>query len=61
MDKAEIKKKIAGATYFRDEEGKLKIVKVYEDTFLAEDTDGEVYEIFYVDYESNRQKFEIIK
>lgn len=61
MDRAEIKKKLTGAKYFRDEEGKLKIIKIYEDTFLAEDADGVRYELFYVDYEFNRQKFEIIR
>lgn len=61
MNKDELKTQIMHATYFRDNEGKLRIKKVKEDAFLAEDEDGEVYELFYCDYIFNRQKFEIIK
>lgn len=60
MDKDELKKQIKKAKYFCDSEGKLKILEVRNDTFLAEDSDGECYELFYVDYVIGRQKFEII-
>lgn len=61
MDKAEFKNQIKKAKYFRDGEGKLRILEVRDDTFLAEDSDGECYELFYVDYVMSRQKFEIIR
>lgn len=61
MTKAELKKKLFGATYFRDGEGKLKIIKLYEDRFAAEDSTKEVHILFYVDYAESRQPFEIIK
>lgn len=60
MDKEDLKKQIKKAKYFRDGEGKLKILEVRNDTFLAEDNNGECYELFYVDYVNDRQKFEII-
>lgn len=61
MDKDELQKQIKKAKYFRDSEGKLKIIETRNDSFVAEDSDGELYVLYYVDYTFNRQKFEIIQ
>lgn len=60
MNKEDFKKSLKKAKYFCDSEGKLKIIEVRTETFLVEDSDGEFYELFYVDYTFNRQTFEII-
>lgn len=56
----EIKNRIKKAKYFRDSEGKLKIVEIRDNTFLVVDNSGEQYQLFYVDYAVQRQPFEII-
>ena len=61
MTKEEIKTQVSRAAYFRDSEGRLRIVEVLVDSFKARDLEGEIYELFYCDYALDRQKFEIIK
>ena len=60
MTEDEFRAKIARASYFCDDEGRLKIVEVNKDSFLAEAAGGDLYELFYSDYVLERQKFEII-